>query len=571
MTPSSASHGVGRLGITSGAGVSSDLASWRVVTQVGSPSNDVNSQPIANSNPPITTNDSLTIPAATNTPVESGGVPIAVLGLPNVDFTGLNRPAFGGAAPDIGAYEFDGVSGDFIAPSIDSVFFSPDTGVCSALPRLITAIINDVSGIDTAQILFSTNGIPQTPILMTQGTLQNSYTGTIPASGNSGVSFRIRAVDNSPNRNTGVGTLREYQDEYLSDGLSATTSTPTVFQGDSASVLVSSHHFGAFKITEVVLFRTGTGPTNPYPSFLPSANDDFIEFTNLCTGVLNLSGFSVEILGVGPRVFTFPSGTQLAGNQTLILQVGSGTNLPANNLYYTGGTNKPWSSGNAIGLIVRSQSGQVLDALALNSFVFPGSSGLSPTDWSGAGAPSPTNIAGSQLLGPDLNNATNWTATSVANPGTLGSVNQGLVLTNPLTITWTYLGSPIGNTPSIRFGPLTTLGVNTFDVTISDGVCSTSASVTVNVTFNIGFQDLPLHSEIEYYPNPVRDELTVKIGEHTTGRVTLTDLTGKVLLHVVLPDGQDRVQVDVSTLPSGVYFVHHDSDGFRSSKKLVKY
>lgn len=40
--------------------------------------------------------------------LESAGVPIVALGIPNTDFFLQNRPAFGGTAPDIGAIEFNG-------------------------------------------------------------------------------------------------------------------------------------------------------------------------------------------------------------------------------------------------------------------------------------------------------------------------------------------------------------------------------------------------------------------------------------------------------------------------------
>jgi hypothetical protein len=572
VTPNSSSHGVGRIGTTSGGGVSTDLVAWRLVSQNGNPTNDVNSQPVANALPPFTSNDTLTIPVATNTPAESGGTVISALGVPNVDFTGLNRPAFGGTAPDIGAYEFDGVTGDFITPLIDSVFFTPDTGVCTAIPRLVTAIIRDPSGIDTAQILYSTNGVVQTPILMTPGTLLNSYTATIPALGNAGVTFRIRAVDSSPNRNAIIGAEREYQDEYLSAGLVTSTPTPAVVVGDSVTLNVSSPALGSVKITEVVLFRTGTGATSPYPSFIPtSGNDDLVEITNISSSPADISGFTFEVLGTGPRTFTFPAGTVIPGNQVVVLHIGSGTNVPSSLFFNTGGSNNSWLTGNPIGLVLKSQAGFVIDAVALNAFTFPASSGVTSQNWSGTGAPSPSGPAGTQLLGADLNNSTNWTPTSATSLGTIGSINAGLVFTSSLSISWSYLGLPIGTGPFVRFGPLNTLGTNTFDVTVTDGTCTTTATLNVNVAVNVGFSDNNILSDISIFPNPVQDLLIVQLDQQGEGKLTITDVTGKVAYFELVRSDQDKVTVDVSGLNAGMYFVYYDTEGKRITKRVVKY
>ena len=67
-------------------------------TQVAT--NETASVPFAvNSLAPFTSNTNLTIPAGTSTGIESGAVPIGVLGTPNTDYTNTNRPAF--VMPDL--------------------------------------------------------------------------------------------------------------------------------------------------------------------------------------------------------------------------------------------------------------------------------------------------------------------------------------------------------------------------------------------------------------------------------------------------------------------------------------
>ena len=98
-------HFVGKIGTTAGAGLYTGLAAWQAMSQVNNTTNDNQSRPITNLLAPYTSNSNLTIPAGTITAIESGGVVITSLGVPNTDFLGTSRPGTGGTAPDMGAYE----------------------------------------------------------------------------------------------------------------------------------------------------------------------------------------------------------------------------------------------------------------------------------------------------------------------------------------------------------------------------------------------------------------------------------------------------------------------------------
>jgi hypothetical protein len=106
--PSDGFHYVGKIGITLAAGIYPDLASWQLITQVGNPTNNIESEPVANTVAPFVSNYDLTIPAATVTTIESAGIVIPSLGIPNVDHNLVTRPQVPGFAPDMGAYEFAG-------------------------------------------------------------------------------------------------------------------------------------------------------------------------------------------------------------------------------------------------------------------------------------------------------------------------------------------------------------------------------------------------------------------------------------------------------------------------------
>ncbi len=138
VTPASANHHIGKVGTTVGAGNSPALAAWQTAS-----SGDANSVPAAGGLAPFTSNTNLTIPTSTSTPLESGGIAIASLGLPNTDYTGVNRPAGTGLVPDIGAYEFEGVGagGCTSPPTPGTATATPNSGICPGAP-----IVLDLTG-----------------------------------------------------------------------------------------------------------------------------------------------------------------------------------------------------------------------------------------------------------------------------------------------------------------------------------------------------------------------------------------------------------------------------------------
>ncbi|MGB0929698.1 MAG: carboxypeptidase regulatory-like domain-containing protein [Chitinophagales bacterium] len=75
-------------------------------------------------------------------------------------------------------------------------------------------------------------------------------------------------------------------------------------------------------------------------------------------------------------------------------------------------------------------------------------------------------------------------------------------------------------------------------------------------------------SQLNFYPNPVANELTVHIKSKLSS-LFITDLSGKILQRLEDLE-QGEVKVDMSRHPSGIYFVRYtNEDGKESSAKLV--
>jgi parallel beta-helix repeat protein len=191
------------------------------------------------------------------------------------------------------------------------------------------------------------------------------------------------------------------------------------------------------KITEIVQFETGTGYTNPYPSWITgvTAGDfDGVEITNLGNGPADLSGWTMNFYSTDASwgvngSYTFPSGVVLPSGGIAVVDIktaASSTN--AANFYFCAGlAGNPQSSATQ-GYYIKDASGSVVDAVATNSQAFAASTGVTANDWSGnIGASS--GRAGVTRNVSDNNTASDW-GIAGTNPTmqSFGTLNAGLTV-----------------------------------------------------------------------------------------------------------------------------------------------
>jgi len=111
-------------------------------------------------------------------------------------------------------------------------------------------------------------------------------------------------------------------------------------------------------------------------------------------------------------------------------------------------------------------------------------------------------------------------------------------------------------------------GTATITVTTKEGNHSATCSVTVTgPTMGINISDAPL---ARVYPNPTTDgKITLEFDTHGICQVTITDMTGKVLLRQSVT-GQ-ITQLDVSNYPAGVYLLVIDDGKQQSITRIIRY
>ena len=157
---------------------------------------------------------------------------------------------------------------------------------------------------------------------------------------------------------------------------------------------------------------------------------------------------------------------------------GVGTDDPTNHIYYTqiavGGQNGVYTSGGQAGFTLNRPNGNVVDAVAVNSFAFPTSANVPGAAFVGA----ITGVQGNAGIkrGPnDTNSASDFTITNgTTNPPNLQSYTGA-----GATVAYTVLGSSTQvGTGTVKVTPTTT---TTYVATATLNGCSTTDTVTVNV------------------------------------------------------------------------------------------
>ena len=76
---------------------------------------------------------------------------------------------------------------------------------------------------------------------------------------------------------------------------------------------------------------------------------------------------------------------------------------------------------------------------------------------------------------------------------------------------------------------------------------------------------------IKLWPNPANNSFELQNKAQIGGRLTITDLTGKVVLTNKYIKGNEKERIDLSAFPAAMYIVHlHLDNGQMETGKLIK-
>lgn len=328
----SARHHVGRVGGTS----YTNLANWRLVSQVNNATNDVNSIPNTNGPAPFTSNSDLSIPNGTPYAGESAGLEIAALGVPNLDYTGANRPVAPGTAPDMGAYEFTAACNLPDVPTVSST----GSSIC---PTTSTTLIVASGNLNSA-----------TDWHWYEGSCGGTLVGTgqsIPVTPAVATTYYVRGEGGCIVTPAGCGSITISLVSIASPAVSP--ANQTVCEGNSGSITITGSELGVDYLlynNTLSTFTDGpipgdgnditlsTGPMTASALFTASAEKVLTQTTTGVTYTMNFDGIDDYIrFDTMPAInaFTLECWLYQKGgngpNDVFFSTTGNGLNLSVNN------------------------------------------------------------------------------------------------------------------------------------------------------------------------------------------------------------------------------------------------
>ena len=99
-------------------------------------------------------------------------------------------------------------------------------------------------------------------------------------------------------------------------------------------------------------------------------------------------------------------------------------------------------------------------------------------------------------------------------------------------------------------------------VTAEDGTTTSVYTITFNVITDI---NQSAANRLSVYPNPARDQIVIKGLDSGMSEIKILDITGKVVKNVNVSG--DRMNVDISDLKAGYYFIKANNKAFRLIKQ----
>ncbi len=180
---------------------------------------------------------------------------------------------------------------------------------------------------------------------------------------------------------------------------------------------------GVFKITETVQFKTGTGYTNPYPSYLPTGDFDGVEISNLGMSPGDLAGYQINVsVGTNLYNYTFPPNSNIDGGDVALAIYGSSLTIgPAGNNVFNINSSTSISSASVVAYWLVSPEGDVVDAFSAFNASFPTASGVTAADFTGS-FPTGSGKAGAVRVVSDTDDASDWLLTD-ATTSSFGAFN----------------------------------------------------------------------------------------------------------------------------------------------------
>lgn len=138
------------------------------------------------------------------------------------------------------------------------------------------------------------------------------------------------------------------------------------------------------------------------------------------------------------------------------------------------------------------------------------------------------------------------------------------------TYNWTGTGLTSSSGANVSTTNYSSAGTYTYVVTgTATTGCSNSDTVTVTVLACTGISEVN-GNIAAVYPNPSKGQLTVDFGKADAGgKITVFDMIGNTVHNQNVYSGTSKVNIDLSTMPKGMYLVTVSNHSGSTTRKLI--
>lgn len=158
-------------------------------------------------------------------------------------------------------------------------------------------------------------------------------------------------------------------------------------------------------------------------------------------------------------------------------------------------------------------------------------------------------------------------ATSISCPFSTATMTNSS--TGATSYSWSVAPSGSVSSPTVTNPTITYGNPGTYTITLVAANTSTSNTFSKVVTVSgcVGLNESTLANGISVFPNPAKDVLNIEVSNSDNFAVTVTNLLGKVIL--TEKSSKEKMNLNLSSIASGVYFVTIDAKGQKTTKKII--
>ena len=134
-----------------------------------------------------------------------------------------------------------------------------------------------------------------------------------------------------------------------------------------------------------------------------------------------------------------------------------------------------------------------------------------------------------------------------------------------------YQWSTGASNPNLLIGSgVTSPGNVIYSVLVTDdNGCTANDEVTVEYAECVGTDEIADGPAFEVYPNPANDFIIVDGADAKVDRITLFDITGKMVVDNAINGKQGQQRVDLANLEAGTYIMKIQSDGYEQIVRCI--